>query len=66
MICHKLAEAAPVQPGRLGDTLNEPILAILRTLLLNYTNIKSGLDKLQLLVSDPAYSERASKMQFLL
>jgi len=52
--------------GRLGDTLNEPILASLHTVLLNYSNIKDRLDQLHLLINDLVHSEKASKMQFLL
>lgn len=47
-------------------SLNEPILVGLHSLLLNYDNIRGRLDKLQVIVNDYAYSERASKMQFLL
>jgi hypothetical protein len=52
--------------GRRTVTSNEPILTTLHTLLLNYSNIKSRLDTLNLIITDFAMSERASKMQFLM
>lgn len=52
--------------GRRADPLNEPILQTLHALLLNFGSIKNRLEQLQLSIGDITYSERASKMQFLL
>lgn len=52
--------------GRRTGTSNEPIFAVLHSFLLNYSTIKDKLDRLHLLVNDFTYSEKASKMQFLL
>jgi len=61
-----LVDLGEISSGRRTESLNEPILAGLHSLLLNYANIRGRLDKLRLLVSDYAYSEQASKRQFLL
>jgi len=52
--------------GRRTDPSNEPTLQSLHSLLLNFSGIKKRLEHLQLLISDGSFSERASKMQFLL
>lgn len=52
--------------GRRTASLTEPILAGLHALLLNYSNIRDRLDKLYKTVDEYAYSEEASKKQFLL
>lgn len=44
----------------------EPILEALHHLLLNYDNIKQKLKRINTLINDFAYSERASEMSFLL
>lgn len=52
--------------GRRTESLTEPILQTLHSLLLHYDDIKGRLEKLHLLLRDFAYSERASQMDFLL
>ena len=52
--------------GRRADPSNEPILQTLHSLLLNFSSIKNRLEQLHLSIGDITYSERASKMQFLL
>ena len=52
--------------GRRTESLNEPILHSLHALLLGYSSIRDRLEKLHVLADDFAYSDKASKMQFLL
>lgn len=73
VVTHKLKEpwagflqSNDVERGRQTMTSNEPILEALHNLLLNYENIKQKLKRLNTLVNDFAYSERAAEMSFLL
>ena len=61
-----LVDLAEISTGRRTVTANEPILTTLHSLLLNYTNMRDRLDKLNQLINNFAFSERASGMQFLL
>ena len=61
-----MVDLGEISSGRRTESLSEPILAGLHSLLLNYADIRGRLDKLQVLVSDYAYSEQALKRQFLL
>lgn len=72
-ITHKLNEpwdgfikSGDFDHGRRTDPLNEPILKTLHSLLLNISNIKNRLEKLNQSIEDMTYSERALQMQFLL
>jgi hypothetical protein len=62
----KLEKAQNVLNGRRAESLNEPILQTLHSLLLGFSGIKDRLERLHMSLDDIAYSEKASKMQFLL
>ena len=52
--------------GRGTVTLNEPILASLHNLLVNFGAVKDGLESLDIRLNSLVRSERASAMDFLL
>lgn len=62
----KYVNDSEILNGRQTHTSTEPILEALHHLLLNYENIKQKLKRLNTLINDFAYSERASEMRFLL
>lgn len=62
----KLEKAQNVLNGRRTDSLNEPDLQTLHSLLLNISGIKERLEQLQVIISSGSHSERASKTKFLL
>lgn len=61
-----MVDLSKIVSGRQTMTSIEPILEALHHLLLNYDNIKQKLKRINTLVNDFAYSERASEMSFLL